>query len=57
MNKLIIKNSVVSAILIYVFSIVPGWKVDGLMKLAACIMLIVLVTLIATFIDCEIMDR
>ena len=57
MNKLIVKNSVVSAILIYIFSMVPGWKVDGMAKLAACSMLIILLTLIATFIDCEIMDR
>ena len=57
MNKLILKNTVISTILIYIFSMVPGWKVDGLMKLAACIMLIVLLSLIATFIDCEIMDR
>lgn len=56
MNKLILKNTVVSTILIYIFSMVPGWKVDGLMKLAACIMLIVLLTLIETFIDCEIME-
>lgn len=57
MNKLIIKNTVISTILIYIFSMVPGWKADGLVKLAACIMLIILLALIATFIDCEIMDR
>lgn len=54
MNKnIILKNTIISALLVYLFSRVPGWSVYGFSKLLLCAVFITLLTVLITFIDFE----
>ena len=55
-RKLFIKNGIVNTVLIYIFSLVPSWHIAGAGKVAVCIGLIVLLTVLVTFIDLLIME-
>ena len=55
-KKLFLKNGVINTLLIYIFSLVPGWYVEGIGKCLVCIGLIALLTVLVTFIDLVIME-
>ena len=54
MNKnIILKNTIISFLLVYMFASVPGWSVYGFYKLLLCAVFITLLTVLITFIDFE----
>jgi hypothetical protein len=54
MNKnILIKNTIISFLLVYLFANVPGWSVYGFSKLLLCAVFITLLTVLITFIDFE----
>ena len=54
MNKnILIKNTIISFLLVYLFASVPGWSVYGFSKLLLCAVFIALLTVLITFIDLE----
>jgi hypothetical protein len=54
MNRnIILKNTIISFLLVYLFANVPGWSVYGFSKLLLCTVFITLLTVLITFIDFE----